>query len=47
MTDRSDDEVLSIIDPTGETLEVPSTLPVLPVRDVVVFPGVSVPLTVS
>jgi ATP-dependent Lon protease len=31
----------------GERLEIPSVLPVLPVRDVVVFPGVTVPLSIG
>ena len=31
----------------GESYEVPSTLPVLPVRDVIVFPGVTVPLAIG
>ena len=31
----------------SETLEVPAILPVLPVRDVVVFPGVTMPLAVG
>ncbi len=31
----------------GEEIEVPAVLPVLPVRDVVIFPGVSVPLTIG
>ena len=33
--------------PTGENLEVPAELPVLPLRDTVVYPGVTVPLTVG
>jgi len=31
----------------GENVEIPSVLPVLPVRDVVVFPGVTVPLAIG
>jgi len=31
----------------SETVEVPSSLPVLPVRDAVVFPGINVPLSVG
>ena len=31
----------------SERLEVPSILPVLPVRDVVIYPGVTVPLAVG
>ncbi len=37
----------SIPGPTGEMLEIPGTLPVLPVRDVVVYPGVTVPLAIG
>jgi ATP-dependent Lon protease len=44
---ESDLDLLQISDPTGEELEVPSILPVLPVRDVVVYPGVTVPLTIG
>ena len=33
--------------PGEETFEVPSVLPVLPVRDVVIFPGVTVPLAIG
>ena len=33
--------------PTGESLEIPAELPVLPLRDTVVYPGVTVPLTVG
>jgi hypothetical protein len=31
----------------NERIEVPSVLPVLPVRDVVIYPGVTVPLAVG
>jgi len=34
-------------DASDEMLEVPDVLPVLPVRDVVVFPGVTVPLSIG
>ncbi len=40
-------EEFEILDPTGDPIEVPRVLPVLPVRDVVVFPGVTVPLTIG
>ena len=33
--------------PGEETFQVPSVLPVLPVRDVVIFPGVTVPLAIG
>ncbi len=46
MPNPSDDKV-RIKDPTGDFLEVDSVLPVLPVRDLVVFPGVTVPLTIG
>jgi ATP-dependent Lon protease len=39
--------LLQISDPTGDELEIPAILPVLPVRDVVVYPGVTVPLTIG
>ena len=42
-----DIEEFEILDPTGDTVDVPRVLPVLPVRDVVVFPGVTVPLTIG
>jgi len=40
-------ERVAIQDPTRESLNVPAILPVLPVRDVIVFPGVTVPLTIG
>jgi ATP-dependent Lon protease len=45
----SDDEfeVHSVLAPGQESIEIPSELPVLPVRDVVVFPGVTVPLAIG
>ncbi|MBW2383167.1 MAG: endopeptidase La [Deltaproteobacteria bacterium] len=46
MSEKSDERV-AIQDPTGESLNVPAILPVLPVRDVIVFPGVTVPLTIG
>ncbi len=33
--------------PGAETLEIPAVLPVLPVRDVIVFPGVTMPLAIG
>jgi ATP-dependent Lon protease len=46
VSEKSDERV-AIQDPTGESLNVPAILPVLPVRDVIVFPGVTVPLTIG
>jgi len=43
----SEVELIDIQSPDGESLEIPVELPVLPVRDVVVYPGVTVPLTVG
>jgi ATP-dependent Lon protease len=40
-------ESQSLVVAGGERVEVPSVLPVLPVRDVVIFPGVSIPLAVG
>ncbi|MFP6608239.1 MAG: endopeptidase La [Myxococcota bacterium] len=40
-------ETRSVRGPTGENLEVPAELPVLPLRDVVVYPGVTAPLTIG
>ena len=40
-------ESIEIQDPSGESFQVPGVLPVLPVRDVIIFPGVTVPLTVG
>ena len=40
-------ETRSVRGPTGENLEVPAELPVLPLRDVVGYPGVTVPLTIG
>ena len=36
-----------VLGPGQERLELPSVLPVLPVRDLVVFPGVTVPLAIG
>jgi len=33
--------------PGGEVFDIPATLPLIPVRDVVVFPGVTVPLAIG
>lgn len=38
---------LSIEGPGAEVVEIPAVLPVLPVRDVVVFPGVTMPLAIG
>ena len=46
MPDVSTAEV-ELLDPTGDPVVVPRILPVLPVRDVVVFPGVTIPLTIG
>ena len=46
MSERDVEEV-EILDPTGDAIQIPRILPVLPVRDVVVFPGVTVPLTIG
>ncbi len=40
-------ETRAIRGPTGEQLEIPTLLPVLPLRDAVVYPGVTVPLSVG
>ncbi|MEE2672388.1 MAG: endopeptidase La [Myxococcota bacterium] len=40
-------ETRSVRAPTGEELEIPAELPVLPLRDAVVYPGVTVPLTIG
>jgi ATP-dependent Lon protease len=43
----SEPETLSILVPGNERLRVPAGLPILPVRDAVVFPGMNVPLSVG
>ena len=40
-------DVVEIHDATGEAYVVPVSVPLLPVRDVVVYPGVTVPLTIG
>jgi ATP-dependent Lon protease len=45
-TDREDDEQ-SLLISDHERIQIPAVLPVLPVRDVVVFPGVTVPLSIG
>ncbi len=40
-------ELQSLVVAGGERVEIPSVLPVLPVRDVVIYPGVSIPLAVG
>ena len=44
---ESDSETQTQLVVGEETFEIPTTLPVLPVRDVVVFPGVTVPLAIG
>jgi len=41
------EETRSLLAPGQEPVEVPAVLPVVPVRDVVVFPGVTVPLAIG
>jgi len=43
----SEPETLSIVVVGNERLRVPTVLPILPVRDAVVFPGMNVPLSVG
>jgi len=45
-TDREDEEQ-SLLISDHERIQIPAILPVLPVRDVVVFPGVTVPLSIG
>ena len=49
MTDdkAADRETRIIRGPTQEEIEIPAVLPVLPVRDAVVYPGVTVPLAIG
>ncbi|MGE4609017.1 MAG: endopeptidase La [Myxococcota bacterium] len=42
-----DNQFQTVMAPSQEDLEIPTELPVLPVRDVVVFPGVTVPLAIG
>jgi len=42
-----EDEAQSLLLPDHERVQIPSLLAVLPVRDVVVFPGVTVPLSIG
>jgi ATP-dependent Lon protease len=44
---ESDSEYQTLLVAGEETVDIPTTLPVLPVRDVVVFPGVTVPLAIG
>ena len=44
---ESDDQFLTVTAPGQEDLEIPKELPVLPVRDVVLFPGVTQPLAIG
>ncbi len=43
----SDPDTIEVHDPTGESFRLPRVLPLLPVRDIIIFPGVTVPLTVG
>ena len=43
----SDPALTEIVDPTGDRLQIPEHLPLLPVRDLVVYPGVTVPLSIG
>ncbi len=49
MADKAADsrETRIIRGPTQEEIEIPAVLPVLPLRDAVVYPGVTVPLTIG
>ena len=44
---QPDPEIRTVHVPGQEQVEIPTSLPVLPVRDVVVFPGVTVPLAIG
>ena len=44
---KADPALIRIEGPAQEEMEVPAVLPVLPLRDAVVYPGVTVPLTVG
>ena len=44
---KPESENIEVHDPTGEIFQVAGQLPVLAVRDVIIFPGVTVPLTVG
>jgi ATP-dependent Lon protease len=43
----SDPDTIEIHDPSGDYFRFPRVLPLLPVRDIILFPGVTVPLTVG
>ncbi len=47
MTDENSESQIEITGVGGERIELPAVLPVLPVRDAVVFPGVTRPLAVG
>jgi len=47
LDDAHSAETMLITAPGDEELEIPTRLPVLPVRDVVVFPGVTMPLAIG
>jgi ATP-dependent Lon protease len=44
---RAEVATLTVDGPGAETIDVPAVLPVLPVRDVVVYPGVTMPLAIG
>ncbi len=47
MSESSEPDILEVRAFGDETLQIPARLPVLPVRNAVVFPGMNVPLTVG
>ncbi len=49
MTEQSDlgFQNVQILEPGGESLDVPRVLPALAVRDIVIYPGVTIPLTIG
>jgi len=47
MAEADRDDLISIIDEEDKTTEIPTTLPLLPVRDVVIFTDMLLPLFVG
>ena len=47
MAEADRDDLISIIEEDDKTTEIPTTLPLLPVRDVVVYPFMILPLFVG
>jgi len=47
MAEADRDDLISIIDEEDKTTEIPTTLPLLPVRDVVIFTVMLLPLFVG